>query len=62
MAYLRSCQEETLLVAVNPYRQAATFRFDQVMADAVYTCGDPAEQKDGVVTVMPKSAGIYKVR
>lgn len=62
LAYLRSCQEETLLVAVNPYRQAATFRFDQVMADAVYTCGDPAEQKDGVVTVMPQSAGIYKVR
>ena len=24
---------------------AVTFRFDQVMADAVYTCGDPAEQK-----------------
>ena len=49
-------------MVVNPYRQAVTSRFDQVMADAGYTCGDPAEQKDGVVTVMPQSAGIYKVR
>lgn len=61
LAYLRGSQEETLLVVINPYKEAVTFPFDLALREAVYEIGGKATQAEGTVTVPGICAGIYKI-
>ena len=61
LAYERFCEEEKLLVVVNPCREAVTLAYDKALGEAVYTYGGEAKQADGVITVAPVSAGVYKI-
>ncbi len=62
LAYLRTCEEETLLVVVNPYKEAVTLTFEGHILGAVYTYGATAAQNGTAITVPAISSGIYKVR
>ncbi len=62
LAYVRSSGEETLLIVLNPYREAVTFCFDGTLGEALYTYGGEAAQTGTTVTAAPVSAGIYVIR
>ena len=54
--------EETLLVAINPYREEVSFRLDGTLGGALYTFGGEAAQKGETVTLPPVSAGVYGLK
>jgi len=61
LAYIRSCEEEKLLVVVNPFREAVTFPFGDILGEPVYTFGGEAAQENGSITAPGVSAGIYRL-
>lgn len=61
LAYERICDEEKLLVVLNPYREAVSFDYEQVLGEPIYTFGDAAVQAGGVITAEPVSAGVYRI-
>ena len=62
LAYERICEEEMLVVILNPYREAVTLTYDKVLGEAVFAYGDGAKQDGNTITVAPVSAGIYQVK
>lgn len=56
LVYKRGNDEETLLVAINPYREEVSFRLDGTLGGALYTFGGEAAQKGETVTLPPVSA------
>lgn len=60
LAYERFCDEERLLVVVNPYKEAVSFTYDGKLGETVYTFGGEAKQTDAVVTAAPVSACICR--
>ena len=61
LAYERETEEEKLLVAINPFREASAFTYGDRLGDALYTFGGKAYQSGETVTLPPVSAGIYKL-
>ena len=61
LVYERFCEEEALLVVINPGSEAVTFPYGKVLGEAVYTFGGAAVQKDGIVAAPAQSAGIYRI-
>ena len=53
---------ETLLVAINPYREEVSFLLDGTLGGALYTFGGEAAQKGETVTLPPVSAGVYGLK
>jgi maltose alpha-D-glucosyltransferase/alpha-amylase len=62
LVYERFCEQEQLLIVLNPGKEAVSFPYDKTLGEAVYTFGSPALQENGTVTAAPISAGIYKIR
>ena len=62
LVYKRGNDEETLLVAINPYREEVSFRLDGTLGGALYTFGGGAVQKGETVTLLPVSAGVYGLK
>lgn len=62
LAYERFCEEEKLLIILNPYREAVSFGYDKGLGEMVYGYGEEARRKDGVITASPVSASVYKVK
>ena len=62
MVYARFCEQEQLLIVLNPGREAVSFPCGQTLGEALYTFGGTAIQDGGTVTAAPVSAGIYKIR
>ena len=62
LVYKRGNDEETLLVAINPYREEVSFRLDRTLGGALYTFGGEAAQKGETVTLPPVSAGVYGLK
>ena len=62
LVYKRGNDEETLLVAINPYREEVSFRLDGTLGGALYTFGGEAAQKGETVTLPPVSAGVYGLK
>lgn len=62
LVYERFCDEEALLVVVNPYREAVTFQYDRLLGETVFGIGGAAVQKAGSVTVSAKSAVVIEIR
>ena len=61
LAYLRTGENEKILVILNPSAKAVEFAFDGVLGEAVYTYGEKASQSGGVIKVPAYSAGFYGV-
>lgn len=61
LAYERFCSEETLLIVLNPYREAVSFPYERELREPVYTFGGKARQERGIITAAPVSAGVYKI-
>ena len=62
LAYERGCEQEQLLVVLNPYREAVTFPYAKVLGEPLYTFGGEASQENGTVSLSAVSAGIYKIK
>ena len=62
LVYKRGNDEETLLVAINPYREEVSFQLDRTLCGALYTFGGEAAQKGETVTLPPVSAGVYGLK
>ena len=62
LVYERLCEQEQLLIVLNPGKEAVSFPYDKTLGKAVYTFGSPALQENGTVTAAPVFAGIYKIR
>lgn len=62
LAYERICEEEKLLVVINPYREAVDFSYDGLLGEAVYAAGGEAKQSGKTITAAAVSAGIYKIQ
>lgn len=60
LAYLRSDDDETVLVILNPSDADVTFPLGGKLGDGIYTFGGKALQNGGTVTVKSRSAGWYK--
>lgn len=61
LVYERFCQEEKLLVLINPYREAVTVSYEGAMGDGLYTFGGEAVQQNGAITIPAVSAGVYRI-
>ena len=62
LVYERECGGEKLLVALNPFREAAGFSYGGRLEQALYTFGGWASQDAETVMLPPVSAGIYQIR
>ena len=62
LAYERFCENERLLVVLNPHPEAATFAYDKKLAETLYAFGGEAAQAEDTITVPPVSASVYKIR
>ena len=62
LVYKRGNDVETLLVAINPYREEVSFLLDGTLGGALYTFGGEAAQKGETVTLPPVSAGVYGLK
>ena len=62
LVYERFCEQEHLLIVLNPGKEAVSFPCDKTLEESVYTFGGDALQENGTVTAAPVSAGIYKVK
>jgi len=62
LVYERFCDQERLLIVLNPGKEAVTFSYENLLGEAVYTFGSTALQENGTVTAAPVSAGIYRIR
>ena len=62
LVYERFCEQERLLIVLNPGKEAVSFPCDKTLGEAVYTFGGAAHQENGTVTAAPVSAGIYQIR
>jgi len=61
LAYLRGCPEETLLVVINPCKEAVCLTFEGILAEPVYYVGGVAVQTQNQILAPAVSAGVYKV-
>lgn len=61
LVYERFCDEEVLLVVLNPTGADVSFPYDKSLGEPVYTFGGTAVQENGIVTAPAQSAGIYRI-
>ena len=62
LAYVRTAEDERILVVLNPSDKAASFSFDEKAAEVIYSLGGGAELSNGKVTAQPVSACFIKLR
>lgn len=61
LAYMRSSENDKILVIVNPSAKETAFKCDYVLGEAIYTFGEKASSNAGNIVVPPQSAGFYKI-
>lgn len=61
LAYLRTGENEKILVILNPSAKTVEFPFGGTLGEAVYTYGGAAVQSGGIIKIPAWSAGWYKV-
>jgi len=59
LAYLRSAEDETILVVLNPANETVSFASSLTIRECIYRFGGSVTQKSGRITVSPCSAGFY---
>ena len=60
-AYLRSSDEEKILIILNPSGRESEFRSKYVPKEVIYTYGEGIKVTESVIKVAAKSFGFYKV-
>lgn len=60
-AYLRSAEDEHILVVLNPSGEEVSFRCKYTPKEAIYTLGGEISREQGMLVVPPQSAGYYAV-
>ncbi len=60
-AYMRSSDEEKILVVINPSNREESFAFDKKLGKAVYTLGGKVEFTDGIVKVPGCTVGFFEL-
>lgn len=61
LAYIRECEEETLLVVINPCNRPTSFAFAGKLGEAVYRVGGEATQTEDRIQAPAVSAGVYRI-
>lgn len=61
LLYVRSCESERILVAVNPSDREQTVSCALMPSGTIYAAGGELRCADGAVTVPPKHAGYYRL-
>ena len=61
LAYIRSCQDEKLLVVINPSDRECSFDFDVEAEESIYRLGKGVKISDGKITVLPQSAEFIRI-
>ena len=59
LAYIRSSENERILVIINPSDKAAEFPSELTFKGAAYTFGKASVSDGGTITAPPRSAGFY---
>lgn len=61
LAYIRSCENEKILVVINPSDRECSFPFKMWIGEMIYRIGEEITAKNGIITAAPQSAEIVKV-
>ena len=61
LAYLRTNENEKILVVINPSSVEASFSFNQKLTEKIYTFGGGISCSDGIITMAANSAAFYKL-
>lgn len=61
-AYIRSMENEKILVVINPSGKTASFEFSCTLRECIYSFGTEISADNGKITAAPQSAGFYKIR
>ena len=59
LAYERSCENERLLVVINPSSEAADFKYQKALGKLLYSYGGGASQSGETVTVSGQSFSVF---
>ncbi len=59
LAYVRSSDNEKILVIINPAAREVSFNCNIIPTETIYSFGKTAAFADGKITVAPQSAGYY---
>lgn len=62
LCYIRSYEDENILVIINPADRKESFDCDKNISDCIYHIGEKAVFSNGKITAMPCSAGFYKIQ
>lgn len=62
LAYVRSCEDEKLLVIINPSDKEVSFECGLNVGEAVYSFGGKVQINGKKIITLPHSAGYYKVK
>lgn len=62
LAYLRSSEQETILVIINPANREVSFSCSYTPMKTVYCFGGEVTAANGMITVPARSAGYYQIR
>lgn len=60
-AYVRSVEDETILVVINPSDKEVSFKSDLQLKEVIYSYNGAAKARDGVITVPEGSASFVRV-
>lgn len=61
MAYIRTMEEEKVLVVINPSDKEQSIPWTQPLKEVVYQFGNTAVQEQDTLKVAAQSAGYYRI-
>ena len=61
LAYVRSCEDEKILVVINPSDKECSFELDVRVEESIYRLGKGVEVGEGKVTALPQSAEFIRI-
>ena len=59
LAYVRSADDEKILVVINPADRNAAFDYECSIKESIYSFGGKVSNENGKISVPAKSAGFY---
>lgn len=62
LAYIRSAEQEKILVVINPSAQKTSFEFDKQLGDTFYSFGGKVTSNGTTVTAEPQTAAFIQVK
>ena len=62
LAYVRSADDEKILVVINPADRNAAFDYECSIKESIYSFGGKVSNENGKISVPAKSAGFYIIK